>query len=120
MTVPTYRLTEAADGDVEGILRESARLFGPGQRDRYARLIETAAEMVAVVPERPGSRARGDLGEGVRSFHVELAARRRGAASHILYYARDVAGAVEGKGVVILRVLHEAMEPGRHLATELG
>jgi toxin ParE1/3/4 len=99
------------------ILRESARLFGPKQRERYANLIRAAAEMVAADPLRPGSRARNDLGTGVRSFHVELAARRRGAASHLLYYL-PADQAPDAGGIMILRILHEAMEPSRHLGAE--
>jgi toxin ParE1/3/4 len=118
LTTPAYRLTHAADRDIERILEESAQRFGPSQRDRYAQLIEAAAELVAAEPERPGSRPRRELGDGVRSFHVELAARRRGAASHLLYYV----GATwddDSQGVVILRVLHEAMEPHLHLIAGL-
>ncbi|MBP2233064.1 toxin ParE1/3/4 [Azospirillum agricola] len=109
-----YRLTRLAERDVTDILRESARRFGPLQRDRYAALIERAVLMVADRPERPGSRPRDELAEGVRSFHVELAAGRRGAASHTLYY---VPGSSIGlaDAVLILRVLHDAMEPGLHL-----
>ena len=99
------------------ILRESARLFGPKQRERYADLIRAAAEMAAADPLRPGSRARDELGAGVRSFHVELAARRRGAASHLLYYVPG-GGVPKAVGIVILRILHEAMEPSRHLGAE--
>lgn len=117
--MPGYWLTEAADLDVEGILRESARLFGPGQRDCYAGLIEAAAGMVAAEPRRPGSRDRGELGDGVRSFHAELAAKRRGAASHVLYYVEGVLDEDGGPGVVILRVLHEAMEPSLHTIADL-
>jgi toxin ParE1/3/4 len=83
-----YRLTEAADEDVGDILRETARLFGRLQRRNYAALIEKAIEMVAEHPERGGSRQRDELALGLRSFHVELAAGRRGAASHVLYYFR--------------------------------
>jgi toxin ParE1/3/4 len=69
--------------------------------------------MVAAHPERPGSRVRDELGKGVRSFHVELAARRRAAASHLIYYIRGTLD--DGRqGVVILRILHEAMEPSLH------
>ena len=99
------------------ILRELARLFGPKQRERYADLIRAAAEMAAADPLRPGSRARDELGAGVRSFHVELAARRRGAASHPLYYL-PADGPSHAGGIVILRILHEAMEPRRHLGAE--
>jgi toxin ParE1/3/4 len=72
--------------------------------------------MVALEPERPGSHARDELGAGIRSFHIELAARRRGAASHLLYYVRALMP--EEDGIVILRILHEAMEPRRHLGAD--
>jgi toxin ParE1/3/4 len=38
-----------------------------------------------------------------------LAGRRRAASSHILFYKR------EAGGIVVLRILHEAMEFGQHL-----
>ncbi len=108
-----YRLTEAADGDIVEILGESARVFGPQQRDAYARLIEEAVEMIAGEPEWPASRAREELGPGVRSFHIELAAGRRGAASHAVYYMRD--RLEDGSnGIVVLRILHERMDPLLH------
>jgi toxin ParE1/3/4 len=75
--------------------------------------------MVAKNPERPGARQRDELANGVRSFHVELAARRRGAASHILYYFR-VHLDDRREGVVIARVLHDRMEPLRHLTRGLS
>jgi toxin ParE1/3/4 len=119
LPVPGYQFTDAADGDVEDILRASGIRFGPGQREIYARLIDQAAAMVAEDPERLGSFDRAELGEGVRSFHLELAVRRRGAASHVLYYVpgRLVDGAV---GVIIVRVLHERMEPDRHVVRGLA
>jgi len=74
--------------------------------------------MIAENPERVGSRPRDELAMGVRSFHIELAARRRGAASHVLYYLR---GRLDNDrdGVIIARVLHERMEPSRHMARGL-
>jgi toxin ParE1/3/4 len=118
VTRPGYRLTEAADEDIEGILRASIRKFGPIQKDRYAELLEKAAKMVAEYPERPGSWDRHDLESGIRSFHVEHAAGRRGAAAHILYYLRGFLD--DGsEGIVIARVLHERMEPALHIAEGL-
>jgi len=113
-----YRLTEAADADVTDILSESARLFGPRQRDVYAHLIEKAINLVADAPGWPGTRLREDLGEGVRSFHLELAAGRQGAASHAVYY---IAGRMEdgSEGIIVLRVLHERMDPAVHVEQEL-
>jgi toxin ParE1/3/4 len=113
-----HQFTEIADEDIEGILKTSGKRFGPRQREVYAGLIDRAAEMVAEDPERPGSRDRHDLGAGVRSFHLELAAGRRGAAYHILYYVRGRLS--DGSdGLVIARVLHEGMDPTRHLSADL-
>ena len=110
-----YRLTRAADEDIVGILAESGKSFGPRQRARYARLIKKAVELVADEPERPGSRSREDVSPGVRSFHMEVAARRRGAASHIVYYAQG--DMTDGRcGIVILRILHDRMDPTLHLS----
>lgn len=63
-------------------------------------------------------KARADLaglhlGPGVRTFLIDLAGPHRGAVSHRLYYVildRD-----GGAGVVILRILHEGMDPALHL-----
>lgn len=108
-----YRLTPLAAEDIGDILRTSARRFGTLQRTRYAALIERAADMIAESPLRPGSRQRNDLTPGLRSFHIELAAGRRGAASHVLYYLPDDASSTEQK-IVIVRVLYDGMEPGLH------
>ena len=109
-----HQLTEAAAQDIADILRATARQFGQLQRRCYAALIERAIRMVAEDPERPGSRQRDELANGVRSFHVELAARRQGAASHVLYYLRG--NLDDGReGLIIARVLHDRMEPLRHL-----
>lgn len=110
-----YRLSDAADLDVDGILLETARRFGPQQRRRYAVLINAAMGLVAEAPERPGSRKRDDLAPGVRSFHVELAGRRRGAAAHVLYYLVRQRHADGSADILILRVLHERMDPARHI-----
>jgi toxin ParE1/3/4 len=112
-----YRLTNLADADITDILAYTLREFGPLQFEAYWGLIDKAGQMVGEYLTRPGSRPRDDLGQGVRSFHVEFATRR-GAASHILYY---VAGPLEDDtpGAVILRVLWEGMEPKPFVAQGL-
>ncbi len=115
----TYRLTPAADRDSTDILREAVRTFGPLQRARYAELIERAIAMIVEAPERVGSRPRDELAPGVRSFPVELAARRRGAASHVLFYLRGRLDK-EGEGVIVVRVLHHRMEPAHRIGRGLS
>jgi len=109
-----YRLSDAADKDIEEILRETTRSFGTRQRRRYAEIIRLGIVMVAAEPERPGSKSRSDIRPGAYSFHLELAAGRIGAASHYLYYRKHTFGDGE-EGVLILRVLHERMDARRHI-----
>src|SRR3954471_11813214 len=110
-----YKYTSAADRDVKAVLAYTTSQFGVLQRRRYAELIDSAASMVGADPMRPGSVLRDDLGAGLRSFHIEFAARRRAAAAHVLYYLQST-GDHGREGVIILRVLHERMDPTRHFS----
>ena len=112
-----FSYARAADRDIKGILEYTQTRFGPRQRDGYAELIDRAASMIASDPARRGSRARDDLVPGLRSFAIELVARRRGAAAHVFYYTL---GTLDdgSEGVIILRVLHERMDPARHITDE--
>jgi toxin ParE1/3/4 len=106
-----YRLTPAAREDVADILAQTEAWFGIRQHDTYAALLTSAMELVAREPARLGSNDRSDLDDGLRSFPVALAARRRKAAAHVLYYrpADPVSDGVE-----ILRVLHQSMDAQAH------
>jgi len=100
------------------ILQESGRLFGPLQQERYATLIRAAIERVRDDPRCIGSKAREDILPRLRSLHLNLAARRHGAAAHILYYEERTTP--EGAAiVVILRILHDRMDPELHIAGDL-
>ena len=114
MTSGGYRLSVAARSDVREILRDTSRRFGIQQRRAYQGVMEQAACLVADEPDRVGSRAQPDLGAGIRSFHVALATARGGAAAHVLYYAVTARTPALPR-VLILRVLHQSMEPGRHV-----
>jgi len=105
-----YQLTVPAEHDIRDILRDTAKMFGPRQVEIYAGLIERGIEMVAENPGRPASLDRSELAPGVRLLHLETAARRRGAAAHCLYYMKGRLS--DGSmGIIVLRVLHEHMEP---------
>ena len=75
--------------------------------------------MVGDDPERAGSIDRSSVVADVRLFHLELAAGRRGAAAHCLFYTRGRMSNGEA-GVIVLRVLHEAMEPRYKLLRSLN
>jgi toxin ParE1/3/4 len=108
----SYELTEPAERDIKGIVRDTMKMFGPRQVQAYARIIERGIELVAENPDRLGSLDRSEIASGVRLLHLEIAAGRRGGAAHCLYYIQGRLS--DGSaGAIILRVLHEHMEP-RH------
>ncbi len=110
-----YRVTDAAKQDFRAILKETRERFGTHQRQIYKGLIATAVKMVAADPGRGGSWHRGGIVPGLRAFHLENAAGRRGAAAHTLYFAVEHPPG-GSRRVVILRLLHEGMEPNLHIA----
>lgn len=79
-----YRLSRAAESDIEEILRHTFKTYGRRQKNVYRDIIVSALEMIAKEPHRVGSRDRGSMLRGLRAFHLELAAGRVGGASHCL------------------------------------
>src|SRR5262249_59514275 len=114
-SVPRYRLSQSADADLMRILAVSAERWGSEARLRYEGLLFDAFQKLAAQPEGPLTRNRSDLGPRIRSFHVRHARREPGGERvrqpvHVIYYR-----AVEPDVVEIVRLLHERMEPGRHI-----
>jgi toxin ParE1/3/4 len=110
-----FRLARPAQIDLANILPTSAERWGTERRERYAAVLAAAMRQVADQPEGPLTKKRPELRSGIRSFHVrytrssaENATVRRPV--HVLYYRVAEEGAIE-----IIRVLHERMEPTRHL-----
>ena len=112
------RLTRRAERDIDGILRDTLRLFGRNQLLAYATVIDKGIAMIGADPQSPLSMDRCDIRLGVRSLHLEIAAGRRGGAAHKLYFrqAQDPEGRPE---IIVLRILHEGMEPRRRLLLEM-
>ncbi|PWC86526.1 hypothetical protein TSH100_12175 [Azospirillum sp. TSH100] len=110
-----YRVTDAAKQDFRAILKETGEQFGTHQRQIHKGLIAAAVKMVATDPGRGGSWDRGGIVPGLHAFHLENAAGKRGAAAHTLYYAVEHPPGGSPR-VVILRLLHEGMEPNLHVA----
>jgi toxin ParE1/3/4 len=109
-----YRLTPRAAIDLADLLRDTARRFGPHQRDTYAALIETAAQRLAANPAHPAARPRPDLAPDLHAYHLATAAGRPGAAAHILYF---IPSAPPPATITLIRILHHRMDPTRHLPT---
>jgi toxin ParE1/3/4 len=109
-----HRLTKQAARDVSNILTNTYRMFGEFQFARYVRVLDAGVVMVAENPFRPTSKDRADIRPGVRSLHLQIAAGRKGGASHIIYFRLS-----ESNVVVVARILGDEMEPKRRVAKAL-
>jgi toxin ParE1/3/4 len=110
-----YRLAIAAKTDIAAILATSRQLHGEQARVRYRALLRAALRRVASEPLGPLTTDRADLEAGVRSFHIRHSRRESGEAAvvtpkHVVFYY------VAGPGpVLIVRALHERMDPRPHI-----
>ena len=116
--MPRFRISRPAQADLAQILATSAERWGADGRRRYAAVLGAAIRKVASDPEGSTTRDRTDLLPGIRSFNIQFA--RRGDPKgkvrrpvHILYYRAVAPGLIE-----VVRVLHERMEPSRHIGVE--
>ncbi|MDQ8028674.1 MAG: type II toxin-antitoxin system RelE/ParE family toxin [Brevundimonas sp.] len=93
-----YRLSPAAQRDLEAIFDYTVAEWGLQQAVRYIDLIEAACTALA---ETPMAAAACD--------HIRLGYRRRRVQRHVIY-ARP-----EPYGAAIIRILHDSMDAEHHL-----
>ena len=101
------RLSIAADHDFASVLRWTTQAFGPKQASDYRQMIVQAIRALGSGPDLPDSKARDEVQTGVRTLRV---ARRGRRGRHILVYRVIDEGVIE-----VLRILHDAMDLGRHV-----
>lgn len=93
-----YRLTPAAQRDLESIWRFTADAWGIEQAERYIDLLVVAMQGLA---DAPTTAPRCDhIRAGYRRWHVER---------HVVYFR------VTDYGIAVVRILHERMDAPRHL-----
>lgn len=92
-----YTLTQAADADLAEIARYTVERWGYRQAETYLLAFEDAFQRLAASPDtgRPFTDREG-------YFRYEN-------GSHVVFYRKELAG------ILIVRVLHQRMEPRRHL-----
>jgi toxin ParE1/3/4 len=110
-----YRLSEPAKADIAAILRDSEERHGAQARIRYRALLSAALRRIAGDPNGISTSERIEFGAGIRSFHIrhsrdDSAERPVGNPVHVIFYRAPAQGLVE-----VIRVLHDRMEPGRHI-----
>ncbi|MEY2925583.1 MAG: hypothetical protein RL367_60 [Pseudomonadota bacterium] len=112
-----YRLAKAAQSDIVDILAWTQVSFGESARLRYELLLVTAFRDIAENPARPGSQARPELGEGVRSWHLRRSRDRACTDDGVVRRPRHfvIYRLADATVITIGRILHDAMELERHL-----
>ena len=110
-----YRLSEPAKADIASILRTSEERHGAQARIRYRALLTAAMRRVAAEPEGVSTANRDELRAEIRSVHSRHSRDESGEAPvanpvHVIFYRALQPGLVE-----IVRVLHDRMEPRRHI-----
>jgi toxin ParE1/3/4 len=93
-----YRLSPAAERDLERIWKYTLGEWGLEQADRYADLLTAAFQALA---ESPKSAPACD--------HIRQGYRRRNVERHMIYFR------VTDYGIAIIRVLHDRMDAPRHV-----
>ena len=93
-----YALSEAADADIEHIVRESVKHWGVARAERYVFDLHEAFENLAAFPGI-GNDA-GHLREGYFQFPHD---------SHSIFYRKT------DDGILIVRVLHQRQMPENYL-----
>ncbi len=103
----TVRLSAEAEHDFPRIPDYPIGTYGERQSDLYKTLIQESLATLSPGPEVPGSVARDDIRPGLRSVHISRPGRR---GRHFIVYH-----AVSDNLVVVLRILHDAMDLPRHI-----
>lgn len=93
-----YLLTPAAQRDLSEIWDFTEERWDAGQAEKYIAEIRAAIERVAADPNR--GRACDEIRQGYRRY---------GIGSHLLFFVET------DDSVDIVRVLHQRMDPTRHL-----
>jgi toxin ParE1/3/4 len=94
-----------AKRDIIEALEYTKERWGTAQARAYGELIREA--LVAIADDPCRGKPRDDVRPGIFAYHI---AQRGRSARHILFYRVGATGTVE-----IVRLLHDAMDFGRHL-----
>ena len=116
------RLAAPASEDIADLLEWSFRNFGSAGRRRYEALLIVALQDVAHDVRPLGAQARPELGRGILVYHLRHGRRRARSTDGIVRNPRHfiVYRVPTRDQVVILRVLHDAMDLARHLGSADG
>ena len=111
------RLTRRARRDLAQVMEWTVKEFGERAPLRYDALIKLAFKDILENPERPGSRARTELAQGTRIYHLassrsKMRIPRVQEPRHFLLYR------VRDEVIEVARILHDARDLEGNLPRE--
>ncbi len=95
---PHFQFTDKAERDLDGIINYTVQEWGASQANTYLDGLESRGQLLAENPDLGITREK--ISRGLLSFPYE---------SHILYYKKHA------RGIVVVRILHQHMDPLKHL-----
>lgn len=108
-------VTDPARRDIDSLLAHSLAAFGTMAQRRYAAPIRAALKDLAADPLRIGSKGLAGSREGIRTDHLQNS-RFRVAEFSVRNPRHVVVYRLAGQDMEdVLRLLHDAMDPDRHL-----
>jgi len=96
--VAEFRLSPAAQGDLDGIFDYTVQPWGLEQAVRYTLALENACAALAEAPARAQD-----------CSHIRPGYRRGAIGRHFIYFR------IEDYGIAVIRILHQRMDAPRHL-----
>ena len=104
------RLGAEAEKDFAHILKHSKDNFGQRQFEIYQSTLLETLTLLENGPDVPGSAARDEIMNGLRTLHVARQGRR---GRHFIMYR-----AANDQVIEVVRILHDAMDLARHIPPE--
>ena len=93
-----YRLTPAAERDLEAIWNHTHDQWGIEQAHHYTDILIAACAALAEAPKTAPA-----------CDHIRSGYRRRGVERHVIYYR------ITTYGIAVVRILHDRMDAARNL-----
>jgi toxin ParE1/3/4 len=100
------QLTEMAEVDLISIKIWTTEKFGAPQAAKYLKAIGSAIDDLILGPEPIGSKSREDIGQNIRSLHVQ---RKGYKGRHLLVFK-----VTKNQTIEVLRFLHDSLDVTHH------
>jgi toxin ParE1/3/4 len=92
--------TDQVEVDLISIYLWTADKFGSHQADEYIDTVSSAIEALVIGPDLLGSKARDDIGPGIRLLHVQ---RKGKKGRHFVMFK-----AMDDRTILVIRLLHDS------------